>query len=327
MDRSQGLGGRGRALTGKPPVAPNPYHRPALSLPRKQSPARGRGAWVPEFAGIPRPSYPLDMTTQRLAGPTQLRDAYRRTRDRIDAAAQRRGRRPGGVEMIAVTKYATMDQIRTLVEMGHADLGESRVQQLTQRVAQLEEFLGRKKMLAGAVPKSAAEAPGKVRWHMIGHLQRNKVKQVAPLVDLIHGVDSLRLAEELHAWASRLDRTVDILIQVNTSGELSKHGVAAPAVVHLAEQIDSMMHLRLRGLMAMAPASDDPEDARPVFARTAEIFEDIKAGDFAGPHFNVLSMGMTGDFEVAIEEGANVVRIGRALFGERDESAADGDEQ
>src|SRR5688572_26669914 len=113
------------------------------------------------------------MTTQRTAGPVQLRDAYRRTRDRIETAAQRRGRRGSDVAMIAVTKYTSMDQIRTLVEMGHADFGESRVQQLTQRVAQLDEFLGRKKTLAGAVPKSASETPPHVRWHMIGHLQRN----------------------------------------------------------------------------------------------------------------------------------------------------------
>lgn len=261
------------------------------------------------------------MTTERLVGPVQLRDAYRRIRDRIDAAAERRGRRAGDVAMVAVTKYTTMDQIRTLVEMGHADFAESRGQQLAQRVAQLDEFLGRKKTLAGAVPKSASETPPRVRWHMVGHLQRNKVKQVAPLVDLIHSVDSLRLAEELHAWASRFDRTVDILIQVNTSGELTKHGVAAPAVVHLAEQIDSMMHLRLRGLMTMAPASDNPEDARRVFARTAEVFEDLRNSSFAGPACNVLSMGMSDDFEVAIEEGANVVRIGRALFGEGDGDA------
>lgn len=262
------------------------------------------------------------MATQRMVSPAQLRDAYRRVKDQIAAAAERRGRRPDDVVLVAVTKHATPDQIRTLVEMGHADLGENRVQQLTQRHAQLEEFLSRRRTLAGAVPKTSAEFPDRVRWHMIGHLQRNKVKQVAPLVTLIHSVDSLRLAEELQTYAARLDRTVDILLQVNASGEASKFGVAPPAVVHLAEQIDSMMHLRLRGLMTMAPYSDRAEESRGVFARTAELFHDAQSEKIGGDHFNILSMGMTNDYEVAIEEGANVVRVGRALFGEGEEDAA-----
>lgn len=218
--------------------------------------------------------------------------------------------------MVAVTKNATPDQIRTLVAMGHSDLGENRVQKLMQRVPQIEEFLSRKKTLAGAAPKSALVAPEKVRWHMTGHLQRNKVKQVVPLVELIHSVDSLRLAEEVQAYAARIERIVDILIQVNTSGQSGRSGVTTPAVTHLAEQIDTLMHLRLRGLMTMAPESDNPEDARPIFAQTADIFEDLHRERIGGPACNILSMGMTSDFEVAIEQGANVVRIGRALFGE-----------
>lgn len=237
-------------------------------------------------------------------------------RERIAAAAERSGRRAQDVLMVAVTKNATPDQIRTLVELGQVDLGENRVQQLTQRVAALEEFLSRRRTLGAAAPKGSPEPPQQVRWHMIGHLQRNKVKQVIPLVNLIQSVDSLRLAEEIHNFAARTDRVVDILIQVNVSGETSKSGVAAPAVIHLAEQIDSMMHLRLRGLMTMAPYSDDPEDARPVFARTAELFHDLQNARVSGPACNVLSMGMSGDFEVAIEEGANLVRVGRALFGD-----------
>ena len=150
---------------------------------------------------------------------------------------------------------------------------------------------------------------------MIGHLQRNKVKQVVPLVHLIHSVDTLRLAEELQALAARTDRTIDILLQVNASGEETKFGVAAPAVIHLAEQIDSMVHLRLRGLMTMAPYSDDPETARAVFNRTAEFFQDIRKAKVGGDTFNILSMGMSGDYQIAIQEGANLVRIGTALFG------------
>lgn len=267
------------------------------------------------------------MATDRVVTPVQLRDAYRRVKDRIAEAAEKSRRRPEDVVLVAVTKYATPDQIRTLVDMGHVDLGESRVQQLQQRVPQIQEFLLRKKTLAGAAPRGMGDAPPpeRVRWHMIGHLQRNKVKQVVPLVQLIHSVDSLRLAEELHNYGSRIDATIDVLLQVNVSGETSKAGVAPPAVVHLAEQIDTMMHLRLRGLMTMAPYTEKPEEVRGVFARTAEIFQDIRTEKAAGPDFNVLSMGMSNDFEVAIEEGANVVRVGSAIFGEREDSE-DGDD-
>lgn len=256
------------------------------------------------------------MTPQRSAGSTQLKDDFHKVNDRIADAAARRGRNRDDVVMVAVTKYASPDQIRNIVELGQADLGENRVQQLTQRVPQLAEFLSRKKTLSGASARSDDATPDKVRWHMLGQLQRNKVKQVAPHVDLIHSVDSLRLAEELHNYAARLEITIDILIQVNVSGESSKSGIVPAAVSHLVESIDTMMHLRPRGLMTMAPHTDDPEETRPVFARTAEIFEDVKGRDFAGDHFNILSMGMTNDFEIAIEEGANIVRIGRALFGD-----------
>ena len=256
------------------------------------------------------------MTDQPILSPAQLREAYRAVIDRAANAAERSGRRASDVLTIAVTKTATPDQIRTLVDLGHADLGENRVQHLDQRVAQLDEYLGRRRNFAGAAPRSDTQPPDKVRWHMIGHLQRNKVKQVIPLVDLVHSVDSLRLAEEIHNYAARTDQIVDVLIQVNTARDENKHGIAPPAVIHFAEQIHTMLHLRLRGLMTMAPHSESPEDARPVFARTAEIFADLRNQSFSGPECNVLSMGMSGDFEVAIEEGANLIRVGRAIFGE-----------
>jgi pyridoxal phosphate enzyme (YggS family) len=178
---------------------------------------------------------------------------------------------------------------------------------------------------------------------MIGHLQRNKVKVVVPLVNLIHSVDSLRLAEELHAYGARLaarndprlgrtgaasgdDCVIDILLQVNASGEESKFGVAPPAVLHLADQIDSMLHLRLRGLMTMAPYRENPEASRPVFARVADLFEELRSARRSGQHINILSMGMSHDFVVAVEEGANLVRIGRAIFGEGAVPPAAGDD-
>lgn len=290
-------------------------------------------SWVGSFCdsgGLHRPAnclfFGVMAATQiagahKVTGSYNLRDAYRSVADRVGEAAVRSGRRASDVLVVAVTKTATPDQIRSLLAMGHADLGEGRVQQLSQRVALIEEFLSRKRALPGGSSKSTSamgEDVPKLRWHMVGHLQRNKVKQVAPLVQLIHSVDSLRLAEEIHAYAARADRVVDILIQVNASGEANKFGVASPAVVHLAEQIDTMMHLRLRGLMAMAPRCAQPEDARPTFAHAAELFHEMRTANVGGPDCNILSMGMSDDFEVAIEEGANIVRLGRAIFGEAD---------
>jgi pyridoxal phosphate enzyme (YggS family) len=249
----------------------------------------------------------------------QLRDSYHRVTDQIAEAALRSGRKPDNILMIAVTKTASPDQIRALVEMGHVDLGENRVQQLVQRVAVLDEFLSRRRTLAGAAKKSHAgdpDMPAHVRWHMIGHLQRNKIKQVVPHVRLIHSIDSLRLAEDMHAFAARLDLTVEVLVQVNVTGNPGRYGVAGPAVLHLAEQIDSMVHLKLRGLMCMASEVDDPEQARSDFARTADLFHEINNAKVAGSACNILSMGMSNDFTDAIEQGANMVRIGRALFGD-----------
>jgi len=249
--------------------------------------------------------------------PARLSDAYRAVMDRVAAAADRSGRPASAVNVVAVTKYAAPDQIRQLVELGHADLGESRVQQIQQRVPQLSEYLDRRERMADVSEnKDRAAVPGKVRWHMIGQFQRNKAKLVVPLVDLVHSVDSLRLAEELQTIAGKRQEQVDLLIQVNVAGESGKGGVALPAAIHLAETIDSMLDLRLRGVMCMAPYAEDPEESRPVFKRCAELFGEIRKEGIGGETFNVLSMGMSGDFEVAIEEGANVVRVGSALFGE-----------
>ncbi|NJL32284.1 MAG: YggS family pyridoxal phosphate-dependent enzyme [Phycisphaerales bacterium] len=271
----------------------------------------------------------------------QLRDAYRKTTERVAEAALRSGRRPSDILMVAVSKYASPDQIRLLWELGQMDFAENRAQQLAQRAALMEEFVARRRWLGPAMnevldtpvakvtakprPNStstpeAASTPAApwskgIRWHMIGRLQRNKIKTVVPLVRLVHSVDSLRLAEDLHAFGGRQDMVIDVLLQVNASGEESKAGVVPAAVHHLAEQINSMVHLRLRGLMTMAPHSDDPQDSRPTFARTAELFQELRTSRVGGSTVNILSMGMSTDFTVAIEEGANLVRLGSVLFG------------
>lgn len=228
---------------------------------------------------------------------------------RIAEACIKAKREPSEVTLIAVTKYAAPEQVREILQLGVRDLGESRVQVLTQRAAQLNEFLQRRQAFGegGAIER--------VRWHMIGHAQRNKVKAMLPLVSLIHSVDSLRLAEELETQAAKMDRKVPILLQVNASEENSKYGVAVGAAVHLAEQIDSMPRLQLAGLMTMGPLDATEAQTRAVFARTREIFEEMRWHKIGGAGLRHLSMGMSSDFESAIAEGATMVRIGSSLFG------------
>ena len=243
-----------------------------------------------------------------------LAERYQAVRDRIKAAAERAGRTSEEIVLVAVTKYAEMDDVRELIELGHRDFGENRVPQLVQRVAMIDEFIRRRTALGH-------NNQGAARWHMIGHLQRNKARKIAGCVRLVHSVDSLRLAEELQAVGLKTEEPIDVLVQVNVAGEESKSGCPLPACVPLAEAMEEMAHLRVRGLMTMAPLSDNPEDSRSTFRRLRELFEDMKLEGFGGDHFNILSMGMSNDFEVAIEEGANIVRVGSSIFGERNPDA------
>lgn len=241
-----------------------------------------------------------------------MKERYLAVKQRMTAAAQRAGRSGNGIVLVAVTKYASIDQVRELIELGHVDLGESQMQNLVHRVAQIDEFLQRQKQLRG--PK-VADVPKSIRWHMIGHLQRNKVRKVVEMSRLIHSVDSLRLAEEIQAAAMRLETPIECLVQVNVAGEKQKFGVAPAAARHLIDQMESMINVKVRGLMCMAPLVDQPEDVRPIFQRAKELFDDICRSGEGGDRFDILSMGMSTDYEVAIECGANMVRVGTAIFG------------
>jgi pyridoxal phosphate enzyme (YggS family) len=256
---------------------------------------------------------------------SSLADKLNEVRDRIAAACAKAGREIREVTLVAVTKTAAPEQIREILQLGVGDLGESRVQVLTQRVAQINEFYHRQKMRGDPL------LPAKLRWHMIGHLQRNKVKQVLPIVDLVHSVDSLRLAEELDLQAGKLGRKIPVLLQVNASEEPQKSGVAVGAAIHLAEQMDSMPGLQLIGLMTMAELTDNADVARRAFARTRELFEEMRWQKIGGGALRHLSMGMSNDFEQAIQEGATLVRIGSLLFGgpsgEQQEAEVDWDEK
>ncbi len=245
------------------------------------------------------------LTFETMAVPRKrIIDNLRRVRDNIAAAAERAGREPGGIQLLVVTKAADIEDVKTLIDLGVVDLGENRARQLIERAEEISAWLGRKKK----------QLPEPVRWHMIGHLQRNKVRSILPAASMIHSVDTLRLAEEIDHRAEQAGLLADILLEVNCSAEPQKYGVAVGAVAHMVDQISTMEHVRLAGLMTMAALSADPEKARPTFVRLRELFEDMRREKIGGNDFRHLSMGMSQDYESAVEEGATILRIGTALF-------------
>jgi PLP dependent protein len=244
-----------------------------------------------------------------VASTSLIEDQLKDVHTRIANACAKAKRSASEVTLVAVTKYAPPEQIRELISLGVADLGENRVQQLAQRAAQINEYHARK------LAAKDESMPPKLRWHMIGHVQRNKVKQLVPATSLIHSVDSLRLAEELDEAGEKLGRKIPFLLQINASEEGQKSGVAVGAAVPLAEQIDTMEHVQLMGIMTMAAIDANESQLHQTFARTREIFEEMKFKKIGKQHFRHLSMGMTNDFEIAIEHGATLLRIGSAIFG------------
>lgn len=238
----------------------------------------------------------------------KLSENWKRIDERVANACERAGRTRDSVSIVAVTKTASMDVIRALVDMGVEHFGENRVSELAKRAAMIQEWHTRR---TGRGSVAGTEPP---QWHMVGHLQRNKVRTLLPWVGMIQSVDSLRLAEELDLQAGKIDRRIPILLEVNASGEGSKQGVAVAAATHLSEQIDSLEFLELRGLMTMAPLTDDESVIRHTFGRMYELFEEVIGERICSSSFRELSMGMSGDFEWAIEAGATIVRIGTALF-------------
>jgi PLP dependent protein len=237
---------------------------------------------------------------------TIIADRLKQVQDRIASACARAKRDINSVHLIVVTKTAPIEAIREVIDLGYTNLGENRVQQLKQVSDDVEAYLKDQ--------SRADHLPKKVSWHMIGHLQRNKAKQTLQICQVIHSVDTLRLAEELNTCAHKMGIHADILLQVNCSGEIQKYGAPVGAAVHLAEQFATMPNLRLTGLMTMAPLTMDKNKARASFARAREIFEEIRGLRVVGSKFRHLSMGMSQDYEIAIEEGATLLRIGSAIF-------------
>jgi len=238
----------------------------------------------------------------------RLQDNLKRVNDTIAEAALSVRRDPREVQLVAVTKTVDPEVIRILLELGQVHLAENRVQQLVQRASMLKEHYQRR------LDMGELQQPPPVRWHMVGHLQRNKVKPLLPWVHLIHSVDTLRLGEEINNQARKLNRVQEVFLQVKCVDEPQKFGVPVAAASYLAEQLNSLPHLKVTGLMTMAPLTDDPEQSRAVFERLEEIFLDIRRDGELGPEFKHLSMGMSQDYAVAVQCGATVVRIGSALF-------------
>lgn len=227
---------------------------------------------------------------------TDIAANIEKIKQRIAAACSRAGRDPHSVELMAVTKTVSTERILQAVDAGITLLGENYVQEAREK----QELLG-----------------GSARMHLIGHLQTNKAKYAVRLFDCVHSVDRLELAQELNKRAKAVNRTLDILIEVNVSGEQTKNGVSPAQVRELIGRIAGLENLSVRGLMTMAPYSDDPETSRPYFQALRQLRDDIAREEIPRVQMAELSMGMTDDFEVAIEEGSTIVRIGRAIFGAR----------
>ena len=234
----------------------------------------------------------------------KLADRVARVEQNIAAACARSGRESGDVRLVVVTKSADFEAIKEVLRLGYSHFGENRVQQLKKVAAQVSEFL----------QQEGAGVAREIHWHMIGHLQRNKVRQILPMISLIHSVDTLRLAEEISNSAAKMNLHPKILLQINTSNEPQKYGVPVGAATHLAEQIETLPNLQLIGLMTMAPLTRNKDVIRACFTRARELFYEMRGEKIVGSQFTELSMGMSSDYETAIEEGATILRIGSAIF-------------
>jgi pyridoxal phosphate enzyme (YggS family) len=233
---------------------------------------------------------PIDISANQLA------ENIARVRERIAEAAHRAGRDPAEVTLVAVSKTKPVELVEVAYNLGVTDFGENRVQE--------------------ALPKIAHFHPLGLRWHLIGHLQSNKAGKVVEPFFCIHSVDSLHLAQRLSRYAQEAGKRLSILLQVNVAGEASKEGMAPGEVPELARQVAALPALAIEGLMTIAPLVENPEEVRPVFRELRRLRDRLRA-EITASDWKHLSMGMTDDYEVAIEEGATIVRVGRAIFGER----------
>jgi len=228
--------------------------------------------------------------------PVTVESSYAAFRERFLKACGRVGRKPDDITLVAVTKKVGIQKINAAKALGLADFGESYVQEAREKIPLVEK---------------------PVKWHFIGHLQKNKVNVVVDLFDMVQSVDSVELAGKINSRGEMLDRTIEILLQIHYGDEESKHGFAPDELVRALEALAGLSRLSIQGLMTIPPFEDDPERSRPYFADMRELSLKIDTLGLPNWESRFLSMGMTDDFEIAIEEGSNMIRIGRAIFGER----------
>ena len=222
---------------------------------------------------------------------------YKQVEENIISACKEVGRDPAEVTLIAVSKTKPVEMLKEAYDAGARFFGENKVQEIQEKYDKL---------------------PEDINWHMIGHLQRNKVKYIVDKVAMIHSVDSLRLAETIEAEAAKHDVKVPVLLEVNVAEEESKFGLKMDEVVPLLEQISAFSHIEVKGLMTIAPFVENPEDNREIFRQLKKLSVDIDSKNINNISMSVLSMGMTGDYMVAVQEGATMVRVGTGIFGERE---------
>jgi PLP dependent protein len=225
-----------------------------------------------------------------------IKENLEEVREKIRQACQRSGRREEDVTLISVSKTKPVEMLKEAYEAGSRDFGENRVQEIMEKYGQM---------------------PEDVRWHMIGHLQKNKVRQVIDKAVLIHSVDTVELAEQIEKDAAKRDLTVDILLEVNVAEEESKFGFRTEEVEAAVMKIKEFPHVHIKGLMTIAPFVSNSEDNREVFKKMYQLYVDIRSKNIDNVNMSVLSMGMTGDYEVAVEEGATMIRVGTGIFGAR----------
>jgi pyridoxal phosphate enzyme (YggS family) len=238
-----------------------------------------------------------------------IANALIKVKDRINNSAVKAGRNPDEIKLVAVSKTVELQRIIEAIKAGAAILGENRAQEAREKISDF------KAQIPPPVPPPGKDGTiWKVEWHLIGNLQKNKAATAVRLFDLIHTVDTAGLAEELDRRAHKIDKIQRVLIQVKLSDETAKHGIPEKDLMELLEKVTNMDNLRLEGFMTMPPFFEDPEKTRPYFRRLKELADKVTGKGFT---VNELSMGMSNDFEVAIEEGATMVRVGSAIFGER----------
>ena len=230
-----------------------------------------------------------------------LCENLKKIEDNIAAACQKAGRDRSEVTLIAVSKTKPVEMLQEIYDQGIREFGENKVQEMCNKMEVM---------------------PSDIKWNMIGHLQTNKVKYIVGKTSLIHSVDSLHLAKEIQKQAVKNDVICDILVEVNIAGEETKFGTSRDEAIQLVEEIAKLDHIHIKGLMTIAPFVDDPEDNREYFKGIKQLSVDIAAQNIHNVSMNVLSMGMTGDYMVAIEEGATMVRVGTGIFGARDYGTA-----